>query len=61
MKWPDRAMALVSPEEPTPGVTAALGTPVTTTDELLHKPQEQRKLALDDAEIMVATGRPRHR
>jgi hypothetical protein len=47
-----------SPEEPIPGVTAAfgIGTPVTTTDELLHKPQEQRKFALDDAEVMVATG-----
>ena len=44
-----------------PEVTAAFGTPVTTTDEPLQKPQEQRKLTLDDAEIMVATGRPRHR
>jgi hypothetical protein len=61
MKWPNRAMTLASPEELTPGVTAAFGTPVTTTDEPLHKPQEQRKLTLDDAETMVAAGRPRHR
>ena len=54
-------MTLVIPEEPIPGVTAAFSTPVTTTDEPLHKPQEQRKLTLDDAEVMVAAGRPGHR
>jgi hypothetical protein len=38
-----------------------IGTPVTTTDEPLREPQEQRKLTLDDAEVMVAAGRPGHR
>jgi hypothetical protein len=61
LEWPNRAMTLVIPEEPIPGVTAAFGTPVTTTVEPLHKPQEQRKLTLDDAEVMVAAGRPGHR
>jgi hypothetical protein len=43
-----------------PFASSAFGTPVTTTDEPLHKPQEQRKLTLDDAEVMVAAGRPGH-
>jgi hypothetical protein len=51
-------MTLVSLGTLTFGVIAAFSTYVTATNEPLHKPQVQGKLMLDDAQVMVAAGRP---
>ena len=60
-EWPNRAMGAGKSRGAHPRSNNHSQYFGDTTNEPLHKPQEQRKLMLDDAEVMVGAGRSRHR